>query len=65
MSKASEYKLLDKRYDAAMQGLTKVALGHQKMRENMHNLTAPEVRTLLMAYGRDLVALRDVLSESH
>jgi hypothetical protein len=64
MSKASEYKLIDKRYDAAMQGLTKVALGHQKMRENMHNLTAPEVRTMLAAYGRDLIALRDALSDS-
>jgi hypothetical protein len=65
LSKATEYKLLDKRYDAAMQGLTKVALGHQKMRENLHNLSAPEVRTLLLAYARDLVGLRDTLSDPH
>jgi hypothetical protein len=65
LSKATEYKLLDKRYDAAMQGLTKVALGHQKMRENLHNLSAPEVRTLLLAYSRELVGLRDALSDSH
>ena len=64
LSKANEYKLIDKRYEAAMQGLTKVALGHQKMRENLHNLSAPEVRTLLAAYGRELVALRDALSDS-
>lgn len=64
MSKANEYKLIDKRYDAAMQGLTKVAQGHQKMRENLHNLTSPEVRALLSAYGRDLIALRDALSDS-
>jgi hypothetical protein len=65
LSKATEYKLLDKRYDAAMQGLTKVALGHQKMRENLHNLSGPEVRTLLLAYARDLVGLRDTLSDPH
>ena len=64
LSKSTEYKLLDKRYEAAMQGLTKVALGHQKMRENLHNLSAPEVRALLTAYGRDLIALRDALSDS-
>jgi hypothetical protein len=64
MSKANEYKLIDKRYDAAMQGLAKVAQGHQKMRENLHNLTSPEVRALLSAYGRDLIALRDALSDS-
>ena len=65
MSKATEYKLIDKRYDIALQGLTKVALGHQKMRENLHNLSAPEVRRILGAYGRDLVALRDALSDTH
>lgn len=64
LSKANEYKLIDKRYEAAMQGLTKVALGHQKMRENLHNLSAPEVRTILAAYGRELIALRDALSDS-
>jgi hypothetical protein len=63
LSKSTEYKLLDKRYDLALQGLTKVALGHQRMRENLHKLQAPEVRTLLAAYGRDLVALRDAMSE--
>jgi hypothetical protein len=63
LSKSTEYKLLDKRYDLALQGLTKVALGHQRMRENLHKLQAPEVRKLLADYGRDLVALRDAMSE--
>jgi hypothetical protein len=63
LSKATEYKLLDKRYDLALQGLTKVALGHQKMRENLHNLSAPDVRRLLSGYGRELVALRDAMAE--
>jgi 5-formaminoimidazole-4-carboxamide-1-beta-D-ribofuranosyl 5'-monophosphate synthetase len=63
LSKSTEYKLIDKRYEAAMQGLTKVALGHQKMRENLHNLSAPEVRTTLTVYGRELVALRNSLSD--
>jgi hypothetical protein len=63
LSKSTEYKLLDKRYDLALQGLTKVALGHQKMRENLHNLSAPDVRRLLSGYGRELLALRDAMAE--
>lgn len=65
LSKSTEYKLLDKRYDLALQGLTKVAQGHQKMRENLHNLSAPDVRRLLSGYGHDLVALRDAMSDLH
>jgi predicted DNA-binding protein YlxM (UPF0122 family) len=65
LSKSTEYKLLDKRYDLALQGLTKVALGHQKMRENLHNLSAPDMRRLLSGYGHDLVALRDAMSDLH
>jgi hypothetical protein len=65
LSKSTEYKLIDKRYDLALQGLTKVALGHQKMRENLHNLSAPDMRRLLSGYGRDLVALRDAISDLH
>lgn len=63
MNKATEYKVVDKRYDLALQGLTKVALGHQKMRENLNNLSGDDVRKLLAGYGRDLVALRDALSD--
>lgn len=61
--KTAEYKLIDRRYDLALQGLTKVALGHQKMRENMHRLSDAEVRHALANYGRDLLAIRDGLSE--
>jgi len=63
LNKSTEYKLVDKRYDLALQGLTKVALGHQKMRENLNNLSAAEVRKLLGGYGRDLRAIRDALSD--
>lgn len=54
MNKASEYKLIDKRYELALQGLTKVALGHQKLRENLNNLSHDEVRQMIANYGRDL-----------
>jgi hypothetical protein len=64
LSKATEYKLVDKRYEIALQGLTKVALGHQKMRENLHKLGDADVRRLLGGYGRELVALRDALSDT-
>jgi hypothetical protein len=63
LNKASEYKLVDKRYDLALQGLTKVALGHQKLRENLSNLSRDEVRRLLAGYGRDLRTIRDNLSD--
>lgn len=63
LNKATEYKLVDKRYDVALQGLSKVALGHQKMREHLNDLTGPEIRKLLAAYGRDLMNLRDSLSD--
>jgi hypothetical protein len=62
MDKAQEYKLLDKRYDMALQGLTKVAQGHQKMREHLDQLGHTEVRHLLADYARDLNLIRTALS---
>lgn len=62
LNKATEYKLIDRRYELALQGLTKVALGHQKMRENLGKLSNDEVRRLLANYGRDLRTIRDGLS---
>lgn len=62
MNKASEYKLIDRRYDLALQGLTKVALGHQKLRENLHKLSEADVRRMLGNYGRDLRMIREGLA---
>jgi hypothetical protein len=62
LNKSTEYRLVERRYELALQGLTKVALGHQKMRENLHQLTSDEVRRLLANYGRDLRAIRENLS---
>ncbi len=53
-NKTAEYKLLDKRYDLAIQGLNKVALGHQRLRENLHQLTRADVRLMLANYAGDL-----------
>jgi hypothetical protein len=63
LNKSTEYKMIDKRYELALQGLTKVALGHQKLRENLNNLSRDEVRAMLANYGRDLRIIRDNLSE--
>jgi predicted DNA-binding protein YlxM (UPF0122 family) len=52
--KANEYKALDKRYALAQQGLTKVALGHQKLRERLDNIKTDEVRHMIADYARDL-----------
>lgn len=61
--KSAEYKLLDKRYDLALQGLTRVALGHQKLREHLHDLTRDDTRVLLAGYANDLRVLHDGLRE--
>jgi hypothetical protein len=61
INKSSEYKLVDKRYDLALQGLTKVALGHQKLRENLNKLSREEVRSMIANYGRDVRMIRDNL----
>ena len=63
MSKATEYKLVDKRYDLALQGLNKVAQGHRKMRADLNRLSSDEVRRMLAGYGRDLLMIREALSE--
>jgi hypothetical protein len=62
LNKATEYKLVDRRYDLALQGLTKVALGHQKLRENLGNLSGDELMRLLGNYGRDLLMIREGLA---
>ena len=62
LNKASEYKLIDRRYDLALQGLTKVALGHQKLRENLHRLSEADVRRMLGNYGKDLKLIREGLA---
>jgi len=62
LNKSTEYKLIDRRYELALQGLTKVALGHQKMRENLNRLTNEDVRRMLRTYGRDVRIIRENLS---
>ena len=64
LSKSQEYRLVDRRYALALQGLTKVSLGHQKLRENLHNMSSGEVRRSLANFGRDLRVIRDGLSEN-
>jgi hypothetical protein len=62
LNKATEYKLVDRRYDLALQGLTKVALGHQKLRENLGNLSGDELIRLMGNYGKDLNLIREGLA---
>ena len=64
LDKSREYKLIDKRYALALQGLTKVSLGHQKLRENLHNVSGEELKRTLSNYGRDLRMIRDALNEN-
>ena len=64
LNKSQEYKLIDKRYALALQGLAKVSLGHQKLRENLNNLSGDEVRATLRNFGRDLRVIREGLSDN-
>jgi predicted DNA-binding protein YlxM (UPF0122 family) len=62
LNKSAEYRLLDKRYDLALQGLTKVSQGHKKLRENLSDLSGSEVRNTLKAYIHDLLVIREGLT---
>ncbi|WP_426111508.1 hypothetical protein [Massilia sp. PWRC2] len=57
VSKSAEYKLLDKRYDLAVQGLTKVSIGHRRLREHVDDLHAADLKVLLVGYANDLQAI--------
>lgn len=58
VNKTIEYKLLDKRYDLAVQGLTKVSIGHQRLRDHLNDLQADDLKSLLISYAHDLQAIR-------
>ncbi|MDB5962225.1 MAG: hypothetical protein JWP59_3519 [Massilia sp.] len=65
LNKSAEYKLLDKRYDLAVQGLTKVSIGHQRMREHLNDLQAADLKSMLLSYARDLQEIRLGLSANN
>jgi hypothetical protein len=62
LNKTAEFKLLDKRYELATQGLTRVAQGHQKLRENLHQLTGADLRLMLANYAGDLRQIHEGLA---
>lgn len=64
LNKSTEYRLLDKRYDLALQGLAKVSQGHLKLRENLGKLTGSEIRNAIAKFGRDLRIIRDALNDN-
>ncbi len=64
LTKSQEYKLIDKRYAMALQGLKKVSDGHQKLRDNISNMSAVEVRHMLANYARDLRLIRENLANN-
>lgn len=64
-NKIAEYKLLDKRYDLAAQGLTKVALGHQQLRDNLSWLTRDDVKLKLVNTTQDVLLTVQQLRSDH
>lgn len=61
LNKMAEFKLLDKRYALAAQGLSRVAAGHQALRAQLHQLTRAEVRLMLANYAADLRQIHEGL----
>jgi hypothetical protein len=53
-NRMAEYKLLDKRYDLAAQGLNRVALGHQLLRDSLPQLTRDDVVLKIGNLAQDL-----------
>lgn len=64
LNKSQEYKLIDKRYDLALQGLKKVSDGHMKLRDNLNNMSNAEVRNMVAKFARDLRMIREGLANS-
>lgn len=62
-NKTAEYKLLDKRYELAAQGLTKVAQGHKKLRDNLEHLGNADTRAMLAGYASDVAVIYEGLRE--
>jgi hypothetical protein len=63
-SKSAEYKILDRRYALALQGLSKVSLGHQQLREHLAELHGVEMRIILASYVRDLQLIHAALASN-
>ncbi|PWF48514.1 hypothetical protein [Massilia glaciei] len=64
LNKSIEYRLIDKRYDLAMQGLSKVSLGHRKLRDNLDKMTGAELMLTLAKYTKDLRMIREGLHDT-
>jgi hypothetical protein len=64
MSKANEYRLVDRRFDLAREGLEKIGAGHRTMRERLESLRGAEVRDFLRNLARDLRVVREGLTQS-
>jgi predicted DNA-binding protein YlxM (UPF0122 family) len=64
LNKATEYRLIDKRYDLAMQGMSKVSLGHRKLRDNLDKMNNAEIMLMLTKYTQDLRMIREGLRDT-
>lgn len=64
MSKVNEYRLIDRRFDLAREGLEKIAAGHKTLRSRLETLRGDEVRDFLRNLVRDLRVVRDGLNQS-
>ncbi|MDF0645209.1 MAG: hypothetical protein P0111_14355 [Nitrospira sp.] len=64
-SKAAEYRLVESKYDDAESGIRKIMQGHRALVDNVNNISATDVKTLLQGTSNDIRVLGGHLQTLH
>jgi hypothetical protein len=64
-SKAMEYRLVESKYDDAESGIKKIMQGHRALVDNVNNISASDVKTLLQGTSNDIRVLGGHLQTFH
>lgn len=64
-SKAMEYRLVESKYDDAERGIRKIMQGHRALVDNVNNISATDVKTLLQGTSNDIRVLGKHIQALH
>jgi hypothetical protein len=64
-SKIMEYRLVESKYDDAESGITKIMYGHKALVDNVNNVSASDVTTLLQGISNDIRVLGEHIQTLH
>ena len=64
-SKIMEYRLVESKYDDAESGITKIMHGHKALVDNVNNVSASDVTTLLQGISNDIRVLGEHIQTLH